>query len=324
MAQADRIHELLEILQHHKYPMTAAKLAEKLECSLSTLKRYVQKLRGTYGAPLRYDKKYKGYVLDQTDEHSFHVPGLWFSAEELRTLVTIRELIEQLGQGFLKDELLPLWSRIETTLNQRGVNPKKLAERFAFFGMGARRLRPEIFNLVASATMERRRLQVHYHSRSDDTISDRQVSPQKLAYYRGNWYLTAWCHQRDAARVFALDRIGKAAPLKIDCQEMAETDWRAHFAASFGIFSGDPAHEAELVFSPESARWVAEEEWHPQQQGRWLASGEYELRLPYADERELVMEILRFGPDVKVEAPPELRQAVRKRLRLTLSRYEEK
>ena len=35
----------------------------------------------------------------------------------------------------------------------------------------------------------------------------RTVSPQRLAHYRDNWYLDAWCHDRDALRIFALDQM---------------------------------------------------------------------------------------------------------------------
>jgi hypothetical protein len=41
---------------------------------------------------------------------------------------------------------------------------------------------------------------------------------------------------------------------------------------------------------------VADERWHPQQVGRWVGDA-YELRVPYADPRELVMEILKYGPE---------------------------
>jgi predicted DNA-binding transcriptional regulator YafY len=35
------------------------------------------------------------------------------------------------------------------------------------------------------------------------------------------------------------------------------------------------------------------------------------LELPYADDRELILDILRHGGDVEVLAPPELRRKVR-------------
>ena len=44
------------------------------------------------------------------------------------------------------------------------------------------------------------------------------------------------------------------------------------------------------MFTAERARWVADERWHPQQEGRWLEDGRYELRIPYREARELVMD----------------------------------
>jgi hypothetical protein len=52
---------------------------------------------------------------------------------------------------------------------------------------------------------------------------------------------------------------------------------------------------AVLRFSPERSRWVAQEKWHPDQQGKALDDGGFELRVPYSDEPELLMDILRHG-----------------------------
>jgi predicted DNA-binding transcriptional regulator YafY len=62
-------------------------------------------------------------------------------------------------------------------------------------------------------------------------------------------------------------------------------------------------------------------QWHPEQQGRRLEDGSYELRIPYRDSRELVMDILRHGPDVVVVEPASLVEEVKKQLSETLRRY---
>jgi len=71
---------------------------------------------------------------------------------------------------------------------------------------------------------------------------------------------------------------------------------------------------ATLRFSPERARWVAAETWHLQQRGRFEPDGRYVLELPYADPRELVMDILRHVPEVEVLGPPALQSLVREKL----------
>lgn len=321
MAQIDRLHELLAIFYGRRYPIRLNDLLNLVDYSKPTLKRYIRKLR-EFGAPLRYDQQYQGYVLDKTDDESIQFPGLWFNVSELHSLLTIHELIDKLDPGLLKAEFLPLRTRIEKILALRGVNTGELTRRIQFIGVGIRLCCPHAFRIAATALMERKRLKLRYHGRGDNKMSSRQVSPQRMIYYRGNWYLAVYCHTRRALRTLALERMSEVVPEAADCEEINEDALRDHFTCSFGIFAGRPEQQAVLVFSEESARWVAEERWHPEQQGRWLADGSFELQLPYSDQRELAMEILRYGPDVRVISPPELARTVQERLSLALRQYE--
>jgi proteasome accessory factor C len=65
-----------------------------------------------------------------------------------------------------------------------------------------------------------------------------------------------------------------------------------------------------LVFSAERARWIADEHWHPEKQTKWLDDGRFELRVPFNDHRELLMDILKYGADVEVKEPDFLVSAV--------------
>ena len=80
---------------------------------------------------------------------------------------------------------------------------------------------------------------------------------------------------------------------------------RGHLRAS-GVKPGDRV----ALLAPNSSRWVAAEKWHPDQQGRLLDDGGYELRVPYSQAPELLMDILRHGQHCEVIAPPGLREAV--------------
>ena len=81
---------------------------------------------------------------------------------------------------------------------------------------------------------------------------------------------------------------------------MADDDLNAHLAGSYGIFSGAPKGWATILFSAKAARWVADEHWHSQQQGRFLADGRYELKVPYSVPRELLMDVLHYGGDAEI------------------------
>ena len=91
--------------------------------------------------------------------------------------------------------------------------------------------------------------------------------------------------------------------------------------AGYGIFGGPQTHTAVLQFTPERAHWIADERWHPEQTSSHLPDGSYRLEIPYTDPRELILDILRYGPDVKVLEPHELRQQVTERLKQALQQY---
>ena len=78
---------------------------------------------------------------------------------------------------------------------------------------------------------------------------------------------------------------------------------------------------AQLRFKPQHARWVASEQWHPQQKSTLEADGHYLLEVPYAKPTELVMDILRHGAGVEVLGPASLRAIVQKELTAALATY---
>jgi predicted DNA-binding transcriptional regulator YafY len=122
-------------------------------------------------------------------------------------------------------------------------------------------------------------------------------------------------------RTFALDAIRDLKQLDAPAQEVDKDELDCHFANSYGIFSGQARYLAVVRFTAHAARWVASEAWHPKQHSRWLDDGRYELTLPYANPSELLMDLLKYGPDVEVVSPPELRQAMVERLRGALKNY---
>jgi predicted DNA-binding transcriptional regulator YafY len=95
------------------------------------------------------------------------------------------------------------------------------------------------------------------------------------------------------------------------------------FGSGYGIFSGDQVSWAVLRFTPEKTRWVASERWHLNQKGKLLDDGSYELHVPYADDRELIMDILKYGSDCSVIEPKALKDRVARELRQGLALYPE-
>jgi predicted DNA-binding transcriptional regulator YafY len=317
----DRIFELNRILQSARQPVSRRRLEEKLECSRATVKRIIEDMRLYLNAPIVYDRERNGYCYDQKEGEMYELPGLWFNASELHALLSVQQMLRDVQPGLLDPHLKPLQKRIGELLRLQHAGSQGISGRIRILQMAARSV-GGCFQIVAGAAAQRARLELVYSNRSTGERRTRQVSPQRLTYYRDNWYLDAWCHLRNGLRTFALDAVALARVLDEPAKEVPDSELDAHYASSYGIFAGEPREVAVLRFDPRRARWVSKERWHRDQQGRFLDDGRYELRVPYGNALELVMDILKYGPDVEVMGPVELRREVGRRLRSALAYYE--
>lgn len=322
MDRYERILTLHRILKGARYPVTLSRLKDELNCSRATLYRDIAFLRDALGAPLESNAEQQAVGYAGSESERFELPGLWLTSEELQALLAFNELIGRTGPGILASALAPFRARMEKLLSDQVSGTRMPVERVRVIASRVRKIDESTFRAVASAVLERKRLQFRYRARSTNDATRREVSPQRLAHYRDNWYLDAWDHGRDALRSFALDRISDAHVLAIAAEDRDNQELDAHLAASYGIFSGAPKAWATIRFSPHAARWVAEEHWHTQQQGAWQADGGYELKLPYSNSRELLMDILKYGPDAEIMAPLPLREEMKCLLQLALSGYQ--
>jgi predicted DNA-binding transcriptional regulator YafY len=290
---------------------------------VATVRRIVDEMRTFLGAPVESTRQEGGgYWYAEDRRASYELPGLWFNASEIHALLTLSELLVQVQPGFLQVELAPLRKRIEALLSAKYAGNPDIARRIRILGIAMRAV-GESFNDCSDAVLRRRCLALQYHSRSKNEFTERTVSPQRLVHYRDNWYLDAWCHRDQELRCFSVDRIRAAQILEEPAREICDSELDRHFATAFGIFAGEPAETAVLRFTASAARWVADEAWHPEQEGRFLGDGTYELRIPYGNSTELAMEILKYGPDVEVIGPPGLRRNVAERLKAASKRYQE-
>jgi predicted DNA-binding transcriptional regulator YafY len=241
-------------------------------------------MRDRFNAPIEYDRDNNGYRFSTKSAAGprYELPGLWFNASEVHALLTMQELLKGLDPGILAPHVDPLRARLDALLESREGTAAEIARRIRIVRMAARGMKLEFFELAATATLKRHRLAITFWSRHSNETTERVVSPQRLVFYRGNWYLDAWCHLRQGIRSFALDGIRAARLLNDKAKNVPEADLDDYFATSYGIFAGKPKGWAKLRFSPTAARWVAHEKWHSKQRGRFGPDGGYVLEVPMA------------------------------------------
>jgi len=322
MSDLERLHRIKYMIQARKCVPIEDFLGE-LEISKATFKRDLEYLRDRMNASIVFDRTEGGYRFDKPNAgEKIELPGLWFSEKEATALVLMQHLLDNLDQGgLISSHIDPLVEIIDGILGQSEVSAKELRKRIKVFGMSARKNSLENFEEVGNALLKRQRLQIEYYSKGANETTNREVSPQRLIFYRDNWYLDAYCHMRKGLRSFALDGVRQAALLNKKTEEISEKELHENFAESYGIFSGKATQRAKLRFTPERARWVSGETWHGQQVSSLDKEGNYILEFDYNQDPELVMEILKHGSGVEVLAPASLKKRVVDELKKNLARY---
>ena len=318
MDRTERFYKI-EMLIRSRECVSFATLLEALEVSPATLKRDLQYLRERLDAPIEYDASANGYRFGQQWRGQQHeLPGVWFNESELHALLTMHQLLSGLDEdGILSRHLQPMFDKLTGMLGADAEEAQEITRRIKLISTARRRVASEHFETVGSAVVQRRRLAIAYRKRGKGggTVSRREVSPQRLVHYRNTWYLDAWCHRSEGLRRFALDAMQEARLLELKARTVALKMLEAELDQGYGIFAGGQAQQAHLVFSAEAAQWVAQEEWHPAQQSRWLEDGRWQLEVPYVDATELLMDLLRHAGQVEVVGPAGLREAYARRLR---------
>lgn len=324
MNRLERFYKIDQVLQDRKI-VSRDSFLSILEVSLATFKRDLEYMRDRFNAPVVYDTDLRGYRYESTtnSKNKFSLPGLWFSEQEIFALITMQQLLENLDQGsIIGPHIKPFLSRLDAVIGEGESSSKEIRKRIKLVDMGRRVQGSHFFSEVGVALFKRQRIEIQYYARASNEITLREISPQRLIHYRDNWYLDAWCHLRDGLRGFSLDGIRAINPVNKKAIDVSIKSLDQYLAVSYGIFAGKSKHTAKLKFTPERARWVAAELWHPDQRGSFDESGAYILEFPYSDDRELLLDIAKHGASVKVLSPKALRDKVHREHEAASRQYE--
>lgn len=265
MDKFDRIYALHGLLSHARVPVSKTRIEAELECSHATVERLISEMRLFLDAPIEYNREANGYFYNKESGKKYELPGLWFNSSELYALLITYQLLSSVEPGLLDSHIAPLKEKIEELLGTNKIPKGELARRVRIIKIASRRPSPKHFSIVATALLTRKRVLIDYQGRERSKQTTRQISPQRLVYYRDNWYLDAWCHLRNNLRSFAIERIDSSKLVVEDSLDIEENKLDTHYTSSYGIFAGKPTHTALLKFNNTVARWVADEQWHPKQ-----------------------------------------------------------
>ncbi len=321
MSQDQNAIDLFNYLLSCKYPAARNQIEQELGFSRATFFRAKDTAERLFGPAIECDKKYGGYFLKKGD--SLQYPRPFFSMSEIQALVLIEQALWGIQKGLLADVLKPIRERFVPLLENQKIPVNSLRDKFKIVSVFCRPVDDQVFRTAFNAINRKKCIEMGYRSLGSEEEQHRTVSPFTIVRYRDNWYLDAFCHQRGGLRTFAMSRITTVLPSKEKFHPVDRKILRNHFSQAFGIFTGPALKTARIRFTGIAAVEIQHETWHPKQHCENLPDNSCILTIPYGNDTELVMDILKWGKDAEVLEPEDLRKRVREVIGEMRRKYEE-
>lgn len=297
--QLNRLFEMVYLLLDREQ-ITAKELAEHFEVSTRTIYRDVETLSSA-GIPI-YMSKGKGggisllpgYVLNKTVITKEERADILSSLKAVQT-VSLSEagtVLDKLGSLF--GNTVADWIEVD----------------FGLWGDGEKE--SDSFEILKQAILSKNIVEFQYTA----AVSERKkriVEPLKLVFKGSNWYLYAYCREREDFRFFKLKRMQDI----VVTEEIFERNAPKQVLQKESIYDKQPKVKVILKLEKEVAFRAMDDfaECAMQPDGSAVVSGEYILG------EWLIDLILGYGGYCEVIEPQWVREQVRERLVKMLERY---
>jgi proteasome accessory factor C len=316
MKKPNSLFRLHRLLTQSKGGLTQERILDEMRVSRPTFFRLIKDLRENFNAPIEYNRR--DQIYKYSENAILDLPASWLSHEQLTLLLALMDGITHGNNGALAPLMISLQEQLSLWSVRIGSDITLWKNKIQFVSMGERIVQKNILETTLKAVLIKKRLSILYNSILSDKNSERpwrSVSPIGLVRYRDNWYLDAYCHLREAFRSFSLAQIEKIVLIDERAVKVNSLEAKAFFADAYGIFNGKANFKAVVVFEGVAAQLASRETWHPEQVTEWRSNGQWCLKFPYGDSRELVRDICRWADGLVSVNPPALKKAVVQALR---------
>ena len=169
---------------------------------------------------------------------------------------------------------------------------------------------------IMEAMTESRKIKIRYHKYTSSQADSLTLHPYAVKEFAKRWYLVAYCEEREALRVYGLDRIKALDITEDDFKMPAGFDVDATFATSFGTYL--PEGKAQVVTfrtTEKEARFLRDLPLHSSQEEIKSSDKEHvTFSIFVCPNESLIMEFCKHGRRLEVLSPESVRTAVAEQL----------
>jgi predicted DNA-binding transcriptional regulator YafY len=306
----NRVIQILTTLQSGR-SYAVGDLSKMFGTSRRTIFRDLKELQAI-GVPYHYDAKSGGYTIGP----DFFLPPIDLSLQEaLSLLLLIHKTPNQIQLPFKKSALLAalkiennLPAKIRQSCNTalQSVTAKAAAQALVHRQGGL----DKTFAQLQRAIINKRKVNICYHSLYENKIIDIELCPYHLFYNSRAWYVLGHSSMHKSVRAFKLNRI-KELKITEKCFLGGEDfDLDEYLGRAWSMIPEGRIYNIKLRFLPKVANNATEVQWHSTQKVTHHNDGSATMEFRVNGLGEISWWILGYGDQVQVLAPKALRKRV--------------
>ncbi|MCK5809224.1 WYL domain-containing protein, partial [bacterium] len=206
MSRTERIHAIDDFIKRYG-KVTKQRLVDYLEVSKESIKKDIAYMRDFLRAPIEYDSKIRGYIYTKPYEY------LSFASEETILfhvfMKALAEDLEEKGMNYIPVVPKDILKDLSQNIREEYLS---VMDQIEYHSSAIEQMDRKLILSIIQAMRHKNKLKVHYTNAKGEE-SDRELEPYKLLNYQGNWYVIAYCSQRESLATFLVARIDKLAVL---------------------------------------------------------------------------------------------------------------
>jgi predicted DNA-binding transcriptional regulator YafY len=306
--QTERLAWLHEQLKGGKHPNHDA-LAEHFAIKPSVAYRDFDMLKYIFKAPLKYDYDKGGYAYAK----KFELPKTQLKAGEMTSLL----VLDHLRRAYTQTDLEPLIGNalkllIDSMKDAVTIDYNSLDQILQVEIDPLPQIDIGIFQQLLQAIGNRESIIIRYFSGQKAVVVEKPCDPYHLLNFKDNWYLVAFCHEKQDYRDFLCSRIMSVEHTNVTFLPDPDFSLEAHKRDSQLFAAEAPSVEIVAEFDKYAAHWIRLKKVHPSQEVLERSDGSLEVSFRVSSMENIMRWILSFGEHARILAPLELQERVRR------------
>ncbi len=329
--QHRRIDRLRTLLEQHPKGMTLYELADALNVTARSMRRYLREVERDIELISAPDKP--GGPLRWRIDPSAVPRKIELRRTQAYALLAARRVFEPMRGSTLFEEIDMATKRLVSIARRPGRGPNagvadaRLEDRFLYLPHSPKdyRQKTEELDDLFQAVADLRPLRCRYRRGSESNEERITIYPYAMVLYREAIYCVGLHVQREEIRTFLLDRMRDTEVSATERFELpADFHIDDYFQGQFGIWRGTQSIKVVVDFDAKVAEYVRSRKVHSSQKLQSIAGGGVRLSMTLGNLNPVVSWALEWGPRAKVVEPPELVERVRAELDQALAQYKKK